>query len=322
MKKILMLLSLVVIGITLTACNNNDDEDKNVVYVTLYPMYYLVEAIAGDTVEIEYVPGSSSHGDSIDWSAKEIIAMSDADLLFFVNGGADNYIPANASVFEGGNVELVDMSTHITYNEICLTHSHEHEEEEDDHEEEPEICDSNSLTDDPHFWLDPVKMKYAADVIKGKLISAFPEHSEKYENKFTGLYNLLEQLHTDYEAMAVTAIKPIMTTVRLFTYWEERYGLEIISITNDVHSSESNATEIIELVEEAEMHYIEYILFEKNANSPAGEQVLTQLQINNPGADKKYLHGLGKLTTDEIENDSDYISIMYDNLEVLIASVK
>lgn len=321
LKKILMIFLVLFGALTLAACKPGDDEDENIVYVTVYPMQYLVEFIAGDTVEVKIVPGGSTHGTSFDWSAKEIIDMSDSDLLFYVNGGADAYVPTNIEVFNEGNVELVDMSTHITYNEICLTHSHEHEEDENE-DELPTTCDENSLTPDPHFWLDPVKMKQAADIVKSKLVSGFPENTELYNNNFTSLNALLEQLNTDFTAMAETATKPIMTTVRLFTYWEERYMIEILSITNDIHSSESNPGDIIDLVAEAEYHNIEYILFEKNANSPAGDQVLEQLQLANTEASRMFLHGIGSLTTDEIENGSDYISIMYDNLEVLKDAVK
>ena len=109
MRKFFLLLSIAVLAITLTGCNNTPEEDTNVVYITVYPMQFLVEEIAGDTIEVEIVPGASAHGSSIDWSGKEIISMSDADLLFYVSGGADAYVEAKASLFEGENVMLVEI---------------------------------------------------------------------------------------------------------------------------------------------------------------------------------------------------------------------
>ena len=318
MKKLLILLSLLLLTVSLTACDPSNSEDKNVVYITVYPMQYLVQEIAGDTVEVKFVPGASSHGESIDWSAKEIIDMAEADLLFYVHGGADDYVPAHEEVFENGNVQLVDMSQHITYNQLCLTDTHSDEEEQIP----AVLCDDNSLTPDPHFWLDPIKMIEAAEFVKDKLISSFPENQELYNNNYIVLNAALEHLDVDYQTMAGLATKPIMTTVRLFTYWEKRYNIEILSITNDVHSSESNPGDIIELADEAVFHGIMYILFELNANSPAGDQVLEQLLLTFPNASKLSLHGLGKLTTEEIENGSNYVSIMYENLEVLKISTK
>lgn len=321
MKKVLLLIIATIIALTLTACNK-DPEYENVVYVTLYPTQYLVEEIAGDTVHVEYVPGGNSHGSSFDPSAKEIVDILEADLLFYVNGGADSYIEASVDLFSDGNVELVNMENHLTYNEICLTHSHEHVEDEGSIDEHDTTCDTNSLTPDPHFWLDPVRMIDAAEFIKTKLISVYPENAELYNNNWTALNAGLEKLHDDYQLMADSATKTILTTVRLFTYWEDRYEIEIISISNDVHSSEVTTGDYAELLDEAVSHNIFYVIFEKNANSPEGDLFLTTLQAkyNELGwddASKLYLHGLGKITKEEIENGSNYISIMYDNLEVL-----
>lgn len=317
MKKILTLVSFLLVLVTLTACNRNDINDENVVYITVYPMQFLVEQIAGDTVDVKIVPGASAHGESVEWSAKEIIDMSDADLLFFINGGADNYIPTKASLFEGENVMLVDMSQHIEYNEICLSND-EHDEEEN----VPFVCDENSTTPDPHFWLDPVRMLQAAEFVKDKLISTYPSNQELYNNKYTVLEALLTQLDQEYQDMALEAVLPVMTTVRLFTYYQLRYGIEIHSITNDIHTAESNPGMIIEFVEYAVANDVMYIIFEKNSNSPAGEQVLDGLQDLRPDAGKLELHGLGAITVAETEAGATYITIMYNNLEVLKLSTK
>jgi zinc transport system substrate-binding protein len=113
-----------------------------------------------------------------------------------------------------------------------------------------------------------------------------------------------------------------MTTGTLFTYWHERYDIEILSISTDVHSTEIIPSDIIDYVHHAEEDGIMYILFEKNANSPAGEQVLKELQESVPDASALELHGLGNITPDEFDAGSTYLSIMYENLEVLKQATK
>jgi zinc transport system substrate-binding protein len=321
MKKILSIIGMFVLILTLTACKTGNGDDTPVVYVTVYPMQYLVEEIVGDTVNVKRVPGASSHGESVDWSAKEIIDMLEADLLFYVHGGADDYVPNNEeTVFSDGDVELVDMSQHIEYNLVCYSHDHDEEHTEEEHMDE--TCDGNALSEDPHFWLDPVRMLQAATFVKDKLLSTYPENAELYNNNFTVLRSALEKLDEDFQEMADAATKPIITTVMLFTYWHESYDIEIIPITNDAHSTEANAGDIIEIVEHAVEDGIMYVLFEKNANSPAGTQVLEALQEEVPLADVLYLHGLGNLTQTEIDNGSTYLSIMYDNLTTLDSATK
>lgn len=319
MKKTLLLILSIMFLMTLSACKSSEN-DENIIYVTVYPMQYLVEQIAGDSVTVKRVPGSTVHSDSIDWSAKEIIDMINADLLFYVNAGVDSYIPDNSdSTFSDGQVSLVDVSQSVSYNKVCYSHEHTHLEPDDN----PILdCDDNALSDDPHFWLDPVRMLQAAELVKDKLIVAYPENSELYENNFIVLEAALEKLNDDYQEMADDAIKPIITTAMLFTYWHARYDIEIMSIVTSPHSSESIPSDLIEFVNEAQYHFIHHILFEKNTNSPAGEQVLEALQEVDDQAIALYLHGLGNLTNEEIDNGLNYMSIMYNNLEVLKTATK
>lgn len=321
MKKTIILLLIILAAFTLTACKDNEETSENVVYVTVYPMEYLVTQIAGDTVDVQRVPGSNTHSDSIDWSAKEIIDMINADLLFYVNAGVDTYIPNNAdTTFKDANVELIDISKTIAYNQVCYTHTHDHEEE--NHSEEAEVCDPNALSDDPHFWLDPVRMLEAAQLVRDKLLVTFPENSELYNTNFTVLSAALEKLHEDYQAMADQAVKPIITTSMLFMYWNARYDIEILSLSMSAHSTEDIPGDIIEFVEEATFHEIQYILFEVNSNSPAGEQLLEALKENMDSAEKLYIHGLGNISLEERDSGKSYMSIMYQNLEVLKSATK
>lgn len=331
MKKVLMIVATLLIVITLSACKKSLCEGENCIYVTVYPMQYLVEEIAGDNVDVVRVPGSNVHSESIDWSAKEIIDMKNADILFYINGGADTYIPEKeTSIFEGSNVRLVDISDTVSYNEICFSHEHDHEktEEHDDHEEEhpeleePLICDENSLSEDPHFWLDPIRMFQAAIVVKDELILEFPEYESVFIENFETLKSNLDTLNNDFLTMSREATKPIITTVMLFTYWHERYDIDILSITTSLHSTESSASDIIYFAEEAELHDIHYVLFEKNTNSPAGDGVLDELLKTDETASSAFLHGLGNLTTEEEKGGLDYLSIMYENLQVLKKATK
>lgn len=318
MKKLLLIIGIAMMGLTLSACKETDEDNTPKIYVTVYPMEFLISTIAGDTVRVNQVPGASSHSDSIDWSAREIIDMLNSDLLFYIHGGADDYIPDNADVFDDGDVELVDMSQHIEYNEVCYTHTHDDEGEEHVVEE----CDQTMLSDDPHFWLDPVRMAEAALFIKDKLIATYPENEELYNNNYSVLNSSLEKLDLDFQEMATVATKPIITTVMLFSYWHSRYDIEIVSITTDAHSSESNPGELIEVLEIANDHNIEYILFEKNANSPAGDQLLSDLQSTTPDASALYLHGLGQITDDERDNGATYLTLMIENLATLNSATK
>ena len=67
---------------------------------------------------------------------------------------------------------------------------------------------------------------------------------------------------------------------------------------------------------------VHFVLFEKNTNSPAGDGVLDELLKLDETASAAYLHGLGNLTTIELETGLNYMSIMYENLDILKLATK
>ncbi len=320
MRKIALFVATFFIVMILSACNKSLCDSESCVFVTVYPMQYLVEEIAGNYVDVARVPGSRVHSESIDWSAKEIIEMKNADILFYIDGGVDTYIPEKEeSIFQDSNVKLVNIADYVTYNEVCFSRDLIHN---DVNPQSISTCDENSLSEDPHFWLDPIRMLLAAEIVKDELILMFPEHESVFIENYDSLKIELEDLDDAYKLMALEANKPIVTTIMLFTYWNVRYDIEILPITTSTHSSESSASDIIFFAEEAALHNIHYILFEKNTNSPAGQGVLDELRKVDESATSAYIHGLGNLTTEELDSGLDYLSIMYENLEILKEATK
>lgn len=322
MKKITLILLMVVLSFTLAGCKPTTTTDENVVYTTVYPVQYLVESIAGETVIAKRVPGSTTggHSDGVYWTGKDMIDMLNSDLLFYVDAGADNYIKNSIdSVFSDGDVELINISEYVTYNEVCYSHDHNDEEVTTP---ATETCEDNMLSDDPHFWLSPEKMLAAALTVKDQLVVMYPENSELYENNYVALQASLEKLHEDFSEMATNATKPIISTSMLFNYWHSSYEIEIISLSADAHNSEVVPGDIISFVNEAITHEIHFVLYEATTNSPNGDLVLEQLILQDPTAVPAYLHSLSNLTSEQIENGATYITLMYLNLSILNEATK
>lgn len=323
MKKLLSILLLLVVTITLAGCNPETD-DRPVIYVTTYPVGYLVEEISGGTINVQRVPGSNVHSEDNDWSAKEIISMQNSEYIFYVGANFDNFIPNDANLFSvEGDTELVHIGDYITFAKVCYEHNHDHdatdEGDEGDHHEE-EVCDATQEIDDPHFWLDPGRMIEVAALVKDKLTELYPDNALMYSTNYAEVVLDLTELDEAYIAMGVDEHneKPIITTNLLFNYWHDAYDLEIISLIQDAHTDSDIPGDIIEFKEEALLHDINLILYEYNSNSPDGDALIDALIAEGVAAESRTLYGLNVLTQENINNGDDYISLMWENLEVLI----
>lgn len=88
--KILLLFSLLIVisGIFLTSCNSNAERlhsDKPIVYTSFFPIYDLVNQVAGDTVDVKSFMPMNKDPHLWEPTAKDMKNLAEADILF-VNG--------------------------------------------------------------------------------------------------------------------------------------------------------------------------------------------------------------------------------------------
>src|SRR5690606_24417976 len=96
-KNIILLLLIFSLTIYLVGCSKSEKKpenkgDKATVYTTVYPLQYFTERIGGEYVDVKsiYPAGADEH--SFDPSQKDMIALSDADLFFYIGLGLEGFV--------------------------------------------------------------------------------------------------------------------------------------------------------------------------------------------------------------------------------------
>jgi len=311
LKKYLIALLILLSGVTTLSCMTVTENYD--VFVTVYPMQYVIGELFKDTdLTVGLVPGISAHNEAIDWSPKEIIAMMDATLLFYVGANFDTYIDNQiGQIFTDSNVELVRIENNLVDYVPGIVHVHE---EEPAIEAEP--ADEDVLGFDPHFWISPKRMLTVTLNTYELLKTTFPDDATTIETNYTALNASLVELDEDYTAILSTATKAVMTSTNLYSYLFADYGLNFIPISPGYHEeTEQFTTQQKELiVNEAIEHYIEHIIFERDSSSPLSTAVMTSLiSLGYPIVKLEYIV-VHSLTIEDAKAGRDFLSIMYDNL--------
>lgn len=314
MKKILyVLFSFFILASTL-ACVETISYD---IYVTVYPLQFLVEEITkGTTITTGIVPGVSSHQDSVDWAPKEIIAMTEATYLFYIGANYDQYIDFQInSIFQNKDVELIKIEDETAYIEYIPGLIHEHSDDTTTIIED----DDEHLGIDPHFWISPMKMQQVAALIYDKLAIKYPSLLVIMRANYDQLYLTLQTLSDAFDEVISSMIEPILTSTNLYGYLRNDYGLEYLSISPGYHEESEQFTtqQKEEIVQEAIFHQIKYIIYQRNTSSPLSNAVFNALMGLGYETIKLEYDILQSLTNDEKSSGKDYISVMYDNLELL-----
>ena len=309
MKKIIALIILSILAITISSCSLEDE--RHDVYVTVYPMEYIVEEIfEGTDYTVGIVPGVTSHESSVDWAPTDIIAMTEATYLFYVGANYDQYIDFQiSSIFTDKQVELVKVEDETDYIQFIQGVFHIHEEDAD-------AIDDHSLGLDPHFWVSPLKVIQVANLIYDKIIEKFDDEEGVMQANYDDLVIRLQNLSDSFEYTIENAVKLTFTSTNIYGYLREDYGFDYISISPGYHEETEQFTsqEKEEIVNHAVENDIHYIIYEMYTSSPLSNAVFDELVALELEPVKLEFNILQSLSDEDISNGDDYISVMYENL--------
>lgn len=260
----------------LAACATTADDGRPTVIASFYPLQFLTERIAGDTVRVVNLtePGTEPH--DLDPSVRQIVELRDADLVLYVAGLA----PA---VDKAARESAGDHATDLT----------------------PVI---DLVEDNPHFWLDPIRMQKAATAIEARLAEVDPEHAEEFGANLATLVSDLNDLDAAYTAgLADCARSLVVTSHDAFGYLE-RYGLEfaeIAGLSPDAEPSPARIAELRELIAENGITTV----FTETLISPKMAESLAEGEVTTAVLDP--IEGINDGSAD------DYLSLMRQNLVAL-----
>lgn len=307
-----LILMLFTMGCTLAHQVSTEKSSELTIYTTIYPIQYGVERIAGDTIEIEtvYPPGVDEH--SYELTSKDMTKIAESDAFFYLGAGLEALAETSAEALSSQDVKLIEIGQ---YDELFMATNDEHT---DEGEQTEESSHKDHGVVDPHIWLDPLRMIELSRIIKEELIALNPSEKDTYNENFLALEKELNELDQRFiDMLEEKENKQILVTHAAFGYWEERYGLEQISINGLSTNNEPSQQELIEIIDKAEQYDLEYVLYEQNTSNRVSEIIQEQI-----GAEALTIHNLSVLTEEDIESNEDYISLMDYNLKTLNKAIK
>ncbi|WP_420489006.1 metal ABC transporter solute-binding protein, Zn/Mn family [Neobacillus vireti] len=292
----------------MTACSEEKDQsqkekDQLTIYTTVFPLKYFTERIGGEFVSVNtiYPPGSDEH--TFEPSQKDMMKLADSDLFFYIGLGLEGFVEKSKETLKNQNVALISTAENLILDPVDG-----HEGEENGDHEDHGHGDFN-----PHVWLDPIYSKEMAAVIRDSLVEKLPENKEVFDQNYQQLAKELDNLDSEFKTTIQNAKhKNFLVTHAAFSYWEQRYGIEEISISGLSTTNEPSQRELEKIISQADKEGLHYILFEQNVQSKLADIVKKEI-----GAKALPVHNLGVLTKKNLEDKETYFSLMEQNLKSL-----
>ena len=319
-RRALSAVAAAALGLSLTACSalspdSSSSTDSRTaggaegalpVAVSFYPIQYLTEAIGGDHVSVTSLTPADQEPHDYDLSGKEVAStLEGASLVAYVEGFQPSL---DKAVTQVNGPTVVDLSS-----KVDLKH-HEGVEDEEEHADESadegahKEADHDADSLDPHFWLDPVRMKSAATAIEEALATADPDHAEDYKTNLETLTSTLDGLDSSYQGgFSQCERKTFITSHAAFGYLADRYGLTQTSISGIDPEQEPSAADIAAAKKAVEDTGSTTIFTEELVSPETAEAVASET-----GATTAVLSPI-----ESAPEDADYAGAMSANLDAL-----
>jgi zinc transport system substrate-binding protein len=329
MKKIPLLI-IISLALAVASCGNRTPRagDEKTLTVTIPPIAWFVEAIAGDdfTINVMLPPGADHHiweplpAQINSLSGSEAFIMNGQ--LEFEHAWMDRFRQVNSEMQIldlSRSIELIGTEEHHEAEEEADPEGHHEDKGDDDHtghqedgtgndpegHQEAESGDDHEghghAGADPHFWMSPAAAAVMAKDIRDFLIGLNPASAEKYERN----HSLLADTIAAIDEMVRSAVGTMNTrTVMIYhpalAYMARDYGFEQLSFEDEGKSpSPSRMKELIDIAREEKIKSIfiqaEYDL--RNAESLSRETgaeliVINPMNRNWPEAVMEVVHAL------------------------------
>jgi len=270
----------------LAACGGDvgADDGRPRVVASFYPLQYVAERVVGARARVTNLtsPGREPH--DLELTVQQTAEVADADIAFYEKG----FQPAvDDAIDQNGPEHVVETTQTVPL--------------------EPAAANAGN---DPHFWLDPVRLSEVAVTFEQAMAEVDPEHAVDYERNLRDLQSDLAALDEEYAAgLARCAVGTVVVSHDAFGYLE-KYGLHFQAINGLSPDAEPSPAHIAELHDLIESDQITTVFSETLASKQMANTIAEDLGLTTGVLDP--IEGLGDSTADE-----DYLSLMRNNLHAL-----
>jgi ABC-type metal ion transport system, periplasmic component/surface adhesin len=228
--------------------------------------------------------------------------IRDAELLFHNMAGFQPWLDDIASELDADSAETttVDVSADVNLLEAGVGRD---DREEDNHNEEDASHDPTGM--DPHFWMDPRRVATAVDTIQ----AAFTDtNTADSDDNAAALREQLDSLHAEIESVVEAGTKDALLIAghNSFSYFADRYGVEVISLTGVGPNDQPSPKDIQRAQSVIETNDLKYIC----ADPLESQQAAEQLVADTDAAEVLPLTAMPGLTETWANNDWGYLDIM------------
>ena len=272
------LLVVAALALACAACGTGGAAEDGTVQVTagFYPYAWVAEQVGGDGVEVANLTERGAEPHDLELGPRQVAALASTDLVVYSAG----FQPA---VDEAVEQQAADRALDVL-----------------------QVVDTTR--DDPHVWLDPLRLAEIAEAVAERLSAADPDGADGYAQRADELRGRLVALDDELRAgLADCTRREVVTSHDAFGYLTAAYDLEQVPITGLSPDAEASPQRLAEVARLAQERGVTTVFFEELVSPKVAESLAAEV-----GATATVLSPL-----EGEPEDGDYLSAMRADLAAL-----
>jgi zinc transport system substrate-binding protein len=223
------------------------------VVVSIVPQVYFVERIAGTLATVDVLAPPNHTAETHQVTPRQMDTLSKADIYFRIGMPFETSLVKRLETTRP-DLKIVDTREGVTLLGAVCAHDHE--------------------DDDPHIWLDPLRVKIQARTIAASLSELAPQHAPTFTKNLEAFEKDLDILHQRLgEILAPVKGKAIYVYHPAFAYLAETYGFEQRSI--ETEGKDPGSKRLYELIDEIKRTGVK-VIFDQPQFAEGSVKVIAQ----------------------------------------------
>ena len=260
MKKLIYILTLFI----LSACGNTTQKsEKPILTVTLEPLRYFTEAIAGDNYEVVSMVPKGSSPESYDPTPQQLVNLSKSQAYFRIG-----YIGFEQAWMKKLEANCPNMKVYDTSKGIDLIRDKGHWHGDHFHEGGVE----------PHVWNSIQNALIIADNIYQALCELDSTHQEDYQKRLDVLKQTIRQTDANVRTLLENADSTFLIYHPALSYFARDYGLKQVSIEEG--GKEPSPAQLKTLIETCRNENVHTIFVQQEFDQRNAQLIANELGVN------------------------------------------
>ena len=315
-RTVCLFLVLSMLCLALVGCQKAKDGESRLIVCTGFAAYDWMRELIGDDslwqVSLLVADGSDLH--SYQPTVADKVKLVESALVIRIGGVSDAWVAEMADADKTLCLSEVEGVTLRTAEALHDGHGHDHE-----HEHVHEEGDGHDhAAFDEHLWLSPKNAQVCVTYLAERLCALDAENADRYRARATAYSEKLATLDKAYaEAVATAPRRELLVADRFpFVYLVEDYGLSYCAAFAGC-STESRASfdTVIRLARQADEWNLSHILVTESSDGTLAESVIRATQAGR--ATVLDIDSMQAVSAARVARGAKYLSIMYENLEIL-----